>query len=192
VTLALMKSSIAAAHLLRSWFAGLILSWIQWVERLWNARGEFCGREAFSLASPAVRQCRAGRSEFPSTAAIRPAGLCRDKRSRANGSSIRTPTIRWHGLKCSDRIRRAPLASNMPCSSVIQDPSRGDGKTWQLPAQPSDPGHQIEMPVLADKRKRVLPAEGCDPKVVAGNRLSFLAQLEADGGVVMGGFLGYV
>lgn len=41
------------------------------------------------------------------------------------------------------------------------------------PPDPLIPRHPIKMPIAAQQRKRMLPAEGRDPDVVGWNRLAF-------------------
>jgi hypothetical protein len=60
------------------------------------------------------------------------------------------------------------------------------------PIEPLDSRHHIEVPVAAQKRKPMLPAEGRNPKVIGGNRLPGLPQLDVDSCVVMRSFFGNV
>jgi len=48
------------------------------------------------------------------------------------------------------------------------------------------------MPVSAQERKNMLPAECRNPQVIGWNRLSGVSQFNVDGRVVMGSFLGNI
>jgi hypothetical protein len=48
------------------------------------------------------------------------------------------------------------------------------------------------MPVSAQERKNMLPAECRNPQVIGWNRLSGLSQFNVDGRVVMGSFIGNI
>ncbi len=50
--------------------------------------------------------------------------------------------------------------------------SKRPGKTCS-PPDPLCPRHQVKMPIAAQQRKRMLPAERGDPNIVGGDRLAF-------------------
>ena len=54
-----------------------------------------------------------------------------------------------------------------------------------LPIEPSHSRHHIEVSIPAQQWKAVLAAQGRNPKVIRGNRLSSLPQFDADGCIMM-------
>jgi len=58
------------------------------------------------------------------------------------------------------------------------------------PIEPLDSRHRIEVPVMAQEWKAILPAERGNPKVIGWNGLSGLSQLNVDGCIVVCGLLG--
>jgi hypothetical protein len=58
------------------------------------------------------------------------------------------------------------------------------------PIEPLDSGHHIEVPVLAQKWKAMLPTKGRNPEVIGWNRLPGLPQLNVNSCIVMRSLLG--
>ena len=73
---------------------------------------------------------------------------------------------------CADLVASVRVGKGHSSKSNFGESARKSLRS-SSPSDPLIPRHPIKVPVAAQQRERVLPAERCDPDVVGWNRFAF-------------------